>query len=329
MKTLFIAILFAFAFKSFASSTHGVLMVVKGDVTVVTSKDQKSVKAKIGTKIFPGDTIETKKDARAKLVMVDKNIINISPDSKFQLEKYEYNEKENKKGAILNVIYGKVRATVTQKYDGEENKFQVKTKSSVAGVRGTDFMVSFSQTTNTSKVVTFEGRVEVGSGLDATGRIQNPVVVDPGQFTVASANAVPTSPATMPQEELNSLSQQTVAEAPSSNENSGREPAQGEQGSEEKKKEGGSGSSREPSSQQPGAAAPSRGGSVLAEMGEDVAAPVVAGPLAPPPPMNILPPPGTQPSGTCPNGQCVPLNVIDPNLLNGRTRVLINVTPSP
>ncbi len=296
-------------------------MVVKGDVTVISSKDQKSAKAKIGTKVFPGDTIETKKDARAKLVMVDKNIINISPDSKFQLEKYEYNAQTNKKGAILNVIYGKVRATVSQKYDGEENRFQVKTKSSVAGVRGTDFMVSFNETTNTSKVITFEGRVEVGQGLDAMGKIQNPVTVDPGQFTVANLNAPPSLPSTVPQEEFKSLSQSTVAETQEMPTGEGeRSPSQSNEGD----------GSREPSSTQPspgsGTTPPPPQGGVLDEMGEDAAAPVVAGPLAPPP-TNLLPPPGTQPAATCPNGQCVPLNTIDPNLINTRTRVLINITP--
>lgn len=321
---MLLLVTFLFYVKTHASTVHGVLMVVKGDVTVISSKDQKSTKAKIGTKVFPGDTIETKKEARAKLVMVDKNIINISPDSKFQLEKYEYNAQTNKKGAILNVIYGKVRATVSQKYDGEENRFQVKTKSSVAGVRGTDFMVSFSETTHTAKVVTFEGRVEVGQGVDATGRIQNPVTVDPGQFTVANVNAPPSLPAAVPQEEFKSLSQSTVAETPDTGSagDGDRTPSQSPDG---EKKE----NSREPNSTSPSSGAnnpPPPQGGVLDEMGEDAAAPVAAGPLAPPP-SNLLPPPGTQPAAACPNGQCIPLNTIDPNLINTRTRVLINITP--
>lgn len=297
---------------SFANSAaHGVLVVVKGDVQIV-QKD-KTVKAKVGSKVIQGDTITTGKDARAKLVMVDKNVINISPDSKFLLEKYEYNPDQNKKGALLNVIYGKVRTTVNQKYDGTQNKFQVKTKSSVAGVRGTDFLVQYNQTTNTSKVVTFEGIVEVGAGLDTMGRITNPVSVTPGQYTVASIGTPPGAPVTMHQAEMNSLNSQTVADAPAQNE----QPVSTPSGD---KKE------RAPSNQQPQGSSPAAPGSVLNQMGEDVAAPVVGNPKMPPPPP-IVPAIG---SGTtpCPNGQCVPAPV-DPTLIQGKTNLLINLQPNP
>lgn len=247
--------------------------------------------------------------------MLDKNVINISPDSKFMLEKYEYNPEQNKKGALLNVIYGKVRTTVNQKYDGTENKFQVKTKSSVAGVRGTDFLVQYSETTNTSKVVTFEGIVEVGAGLDTAGRITNPVSVTPGQFTVASIGTPPAAPVTMPQAEVNSLNSQTVADAPAQNEQAIPAPT-GE------KKE------RTPSSLQPQGNTPPPPGSVLNQMGEDVAAPVVGGNTELPPPPPIVPAIGSGTTSTCPNGQCLPAP-IDPTLIQGKTNLLINLQPNP
>lgn len=305
---------------SFANSgAHGVLMVVKGDVQII-QKD-KAVKAKVGTKVLQGDTIATGKDARAKLVMVDKNVINISPDSKFLLEKYEYNPDQNKKGALLNVIYGKVRTTVNQKYDGEKNKFQVKTKSSVAGVRGTDFLVQFNQTTNTSKVVTFEGVVEVGVGLDTMGRITNPVSVTPGQFTVAAVGTPPTAPAVMPQAEISSLNSQTVAEAPAQS----QQPAPAANATEGDKKE------RTPSSVDPkqnnNQASPPTSGSVLNQMGEDVAAPVV-GDANNRMPTAVIPTIGPPASSTpCPNGQCMP-TAIDPTLMKGKTNLLINLQPN-
>lgn len=308
--------------KSFAQA-HGVLMVVKGDVQIL-QKDKPAIKAKVGLKVQQGDTISTGKDARAKLVMIDKNIINISPDSKFLLEKYEYNPDQNKKGALLNVIYGKVRTTVNQKYDGEINKFQVKTKSSVAGVRGTDFLVSYNQVTNTSKVVTFEGLVEVGKGLDAAGRISNPVSVSPGNFTVAAIGAQPTTPIAMPETEMADLQQQTVAEAPTKKEKSDQGPV----GPSDKKE-------RTPSNTPPpteGAVAPTAdtslapttgSGSVLGDMGEDVSAPVVGtvGSL-PPPPAPIATMPTKDPASYLP-----PPTTIDPINTSGKTNVLINLQP--
>jgi hypothetical protein len=295
--------------QSFATpSAHGVLMVVKGDVQV--KQKDKTFKARVGQKIVQGDTIITGKDARAKLVMVDKNIINISPESRFVLEKYEYNPERDKKGALLNVIYGKVRTTVNQRYDGEQNKFQVKTKSSVAGVRGTDFLVSYNNVTNTSKIVTFQGLVEVGVGLDNAGRILNAVSVPPGQFTVASVGIPPSTPAPVPQFEMAALNEQSVADAPQS-------PTTNELPVDGDKKE------RAPSNQPQ---TPNNPGSVLNDMGEDVAAPVVGerGTASTPPPPLV--PVGSQPP-PCPTGQCGLPTTIDPTLTGGKTNLIIDIAP--
>lgn len=305
---LVITLLSLFALNSFANpSAHGVLMVVKGDVQI--QQKDKLTKAKVGAKVVQGDTILTGKDARAKLVMVDKNVINISPESKFLLEKYEYNPDQNKKGALLNVIYGKVRTTVNQKYDGDQNKFQVKTKSSVAGVRGTDFLVSFNQVTNTSKVVTFEGLVEVGAGLDAAGRIANPVSVSPGQFTVASMGTAPSAPVILPQAEVAALNEQSVAEAPTQK---GSEPAA--PGNEKKE--------RSPSNNQPAPQPQPNGGSVMNNM--EGADPSASGPKMLPPP-----PPPITPVVTTPTEVPRLPTTVDPTLIQGKTNLLINLQPNP
>ena len=81
---------------SFAQSVHGVFRVVKGEITV-TSKSGTAAKAKIGQKVFPSDKIKAGADSRAKIVMIDKNEINISPDSEIVIENYTFKPEENKK----------------------------------------------------------------------------------------------------------------------------------------------------------------------------------------------------------------------------------------
>jgi hypothetical protein len=303
------------------AEVYGIMTVVKGDVEVI-AKDQKTIKARIGQKVFPGDAIIAKKDSRAKIEMLDKNIINISPDSKFVFQKYEYNPDQNKKGALLNVIYGKIRTTVNQKYDGEQNKFQVTTKTSVAGVRGTDFTVSFNETTNTSKVVTFSGTVEVGKSLDATGHIMGSVFVTPGHFTVASSHQAPTAPTPVPPQELATMKEQTLADSPS-HKDGPEVPKDSREPSSNKDQKGGQNNNNNGVGPN-GPGAPGTGsGSTLHEMGEDVSAPTanIAPPKIPTLPFN-----GTPTAGPCPNGQCLPPPV-DPNLLHGKTNVIINLQP--
>lgn len=288
----------------FSTEIYGVLMVVKGDVSVAVRKTNQTEKAKVGFKIFVGDTIVTGKDSRAKLVMIDKNIINISPDSKFVLEKYVYKPDEEKKSVSLNVLYGKVRSTVKQKYEGT-NTFRVKTPSAVAGVRGTDFVVGYSETTKVSKVVTFSGKVEVGSGVDGMGRIMNAVFVTPGQYTVASVGIPPSSPIQMPKTEMAVMKDQTDSEKakpmieerkPSNDKSNQNGPPNGKLDLE-----------------------PSKPHSMMEMMGED-AKRDVASEMDKRPPVMLIP--ANMPA--CSSGLCLPAN-INPEYMQGTTKLIINV----
>lgn len=217
----------------------GVMMVVKGSVQIQSAKEKKLIAAKIGAKVFAQDVIITGPDSRAKIVMSDKNEINVSPDTRLELEKYVYNPQKNEKNVLLNVVYGKVRSQVNQKYDADKNTFRVKTPSAVAGVRGTDFLASFDPGPKVSKVVTFSGVVEVGKP-GAGGAILNPVRVSPGQFTTATPGSAPSAPSPVPKAELNQLNQQTKAETAKGSETSsagGGAHADGEQKKEQGKEQ--------------------------------------------------------------------------------------------
>lgn len=195
---------------SFAAGAHGVFRVVKGKVSVKSARTGQKNRARLGSKVLPGDVIETEKNSRAKIVMVDNNEINISPESQIKIEKYEFDPSQGKKDVLLNVIYGKVRSKVEQKYDGRTSKFQVKTKSAVAGVRGTDFITGFSPATDTSQVVTFEGRVEFGLP-GPNGEILSPVQVVPGQMSeIVSGGIKP--PKAIPKLNLQKMDNESNAE---------------------------------------------------------------------------------------------------------------------
>lgn len=194
----------------FANPASGVFMVVKGDVKLFSKG--KTIAAKIGQKIFEGDSITTGPDSRAKVVMSDKNVLNISPDTKIEITIYKNDPTTNTKKVDLKVDQGKVRAAVEQKYDDEKNTFRIKTPTAVAGVRGTDFSVSFNPTTRRSQVVTFKGLVAVVKP-NANGSMAQPVLVRPGESSEISADSSkPESPKTMPKEELDKSDKDSVAD---------------------------------------------------------------------------------------------------------------------
>ncbi len=263
-KLLLCFFLGLFVASAHAQNVHGVLRVVKGEVQVKNAKGE-TAKARIGGKVFPKDVIITGKDARAKIVMVDNNEINVSPESQIEIQHYEYDPAGGKKDVLLNVIYGKVRSKVEQKYDGKTSKFQIKTPGAVAGVRGTDFLMGFNRADSSSRVVTFEGKVDFGTPGPG-GAIMNPVSVAPGMTAAVNASgSAPSAPAPMPKEELAKMDVETKSDAPKGQGpnapgNDQRAPAADE------KKEGGKGDGAGAGGPGPGGvAAGSDGGTVSSD----------------------------------------------------------------
>lgn len=240
VKTILFNLLLTFSvsFANAADSVHGVLRVVKGDVQIKSAKDGKSIRARLGEKVFPQDTVITGKDARVKIVMTDNNEINISPDSQMVIQNYVYNPEKGQKDVLLNVIYGKVRSKVEQTYDGKTTKFQVKTPSAVAGVRGTDFMTSFNNKNGSTQVVTFHGKVEFGVP-GPNGVINSPVMVQPGQMSSLAAGQTPQTPSAMPKEQLAKTDMDSKADdrVPAAQQTPGKEDTKSEKKDDSSKNE--------------------------------------------------------------------------------------------
>lgn len=217
---------------------QGVFTVVKGKVTILRAGKSKERKVRVGTKVYPQDTITADKDSRAKVVMTDKNILNISPESKIAIEAYENDPANKKKKVMLNLVYGKLRSTVNQKYDEKKNVYRVKTPSAVAGVRGTDFIVNHDIASKQSEITTFEGQVQVGSGITPNGGIANPVFVNPGQSTTAAFQRPPVKPFQVPKNKLAQLDKSSNADVASTDSNdSNRNPANDSSKNEDGNKE--------------------------------------------------------------------------------------------
>ena len=121
-----------------------------GRVWVVDFRGQKQMAQK-GMKVYEGETLITDKASKVRIMFKDSNQVNLSPDSHLVLTHYKV-WKKTKGNVLMDLIKGRVRSRVNQKYKGTEtSRFTVKTKSAVAGVRGTDFVVTYEEG---SKVIT-------------------------------------------------------------------------------------------------------------------------------------------------------------------------------
>lgn len=192
------------------SAEYGVFMVVKGQVLI--ENVQSSLEAKVNSKVQVGDTVVTANDSRAKIVMSDRNIINISPNTRLKIEKYTNSGDD--KNVHLNLIEGKVRNNVEQKYDNKNSKFEVRTATAVAGVRGTQFVTSYDKATRVTEVITIKGQVlfqNIAAGKNVP--VTEPVVVGKGEKSQAQDGASPAPPAKVPEKEFRQIDSETSVKA--------------------------------------------------------------------------------------------------------------------
>jgi hypothetical protein len=112
--------------------------------------------------IHEGDRILTGETGKVQIQFRSGNLLNVTPNTEVVITDASDSVPDVKqKKMLLDLIKGKVRSQVNQKYEGDQAYYRVRTSSAVAGVRGTEFVVTALENKNEfeTKVETLEGRV--------------------------------------------------------------------------------------------------------------------------------------------------------------------------
>lgn len=149
-----------------------------GAVVVVRGGGEMPVNT--GAEIAATDAIRTGADSRAEITFSDGSVLTIGPDSEVVIAQFAPDEAEA--NAFLDLLSGIVRVTVNKATGW--GKFDVRTSTAVASVRGTEYLVD--STDATSAVFVVEGRVAVSSRVGA-----GTVVIRAGQGVDVTAEYVP------------------------------------------------------------------------------------------------------------------------------------------
>lgn len=126
------------------------------------------------------DRIRTGAGGRAEIVFQDGSILTVGAESEVAIASFAPDPAES--NAVLELLSGIVRATVNQATGW--NRFEIRSSTAVASVRGTDFLVEANA--DTSAVFVAEGRVAVSSRAGA-----GTVVIREGQGVDVGANVEP------------------------------------------------------------------------------------------------------------------------------------------
>ena len=167
---------------------------------------------RVGDEIPAGQMIRTGPTGAAKLLLADKSIVDLAKDTAFTIESSVQDV-----GSSTKLDFGMVRSSIQKKME-KKIKFQMRTKTAVLAVRGTEFIVRSGGSGQkvADQITVRDGQVAVGQGggiatrmlnpgdqLSTVGRfVNNQVQIDTRQTTVTQikpeAMAAITNQATVP-----------------------------------------------------------------------------------------------------------------------------------
>ncbi|MBI5526173.1 MAG: FecR domain-containing protein [Deltaproteobacteria bacterium] len=146
--------------------TVGMVSLCEGAAQVVSGGTAREALA--GDELYEGDTLLTGAGGKLKVLFRDDSLVTLSGNAKLDITGYRVDASKKLRTSVLTLVRGKVMSLVSRMYANPASGFEVKTKTAVAGVRGTRFVVETGE--GPDRVATFEGTVLV-SKSDGKGEV--------------------------------------------------------------------------------------------------------------------------------------------------------------
>ena len=136
-------------------------------------RNEPSLPLVVGSSLVEGDRLQTGKDGFATLELADGTHLIIPPNTSLELGKLRQTVLTGATDRIVNLQHGEVDSEVTHA-TRKDDRFQIRSPSVVAGVRGTSFHVSYDGGNESTAVEVLDGAVGVdaaqgGAGAPAPG----------------------------------------------------------------------------------------------------------------------------------------------------------------
>jgi hypothetical protein len=163
------------------SADVGIATGAEGKILQFHEGEKKGESVELASPVFMNDRIKTKGNAEASFTFDDKSSLTIGENSNVRIKKHIYDPEKDLRQTVVNVAEGTVRFVVT-KGKAKGSSFKVVTPTAVAGVRGTEFVVSVDKTGKTS-FIGISGSIETAAIL-ANGQLGKKSIVAKGQMVL-------------------------------------------------------------------------------------------------------------------------------------------------
>lgn len=135
----------------------GMISLVEGNAAVITGGQEREALA--GGELYEGDVVTTASGGKVKILFRDDSLVTVSAETRIEIATYMVDPASKTRKTVLAVAKGKVLSLVSRVFTNPASMFEVKTKTAVAGVRGTRFVVEAAD--EGDRIATLEGSVAV------------------------------------------------------------------------------------------------------------------------------------------------------------------------
>jgi hypothetical protein len=119
----------------------GKVLLVQGQAVIIHTGQPKGFYARNNQLLFKDDTLITLNRGRIRIQLTDESIITLASGTKLVLNKSVYDPDNKARSSFVGMDKGKARFLIKKLVEFKQSEFKVKTKTAVAGVRGSEFMI--------------------------------------------------------------------------------------------------------------------------------------------------------------------------------------------
>jgi hypothetical protein len=182
---------------AFAQEQVGVVDAIEGQAEVLHAGA--SAWTALGEKapVLLGDQLRTQAGAKLRVVLREDSVLQLGPSSQLEITQQLLAPTAVSR---FQLLFGTLRAIVTERYSQLRGRFDVETPTAIAGVRGTIFIAQYDPAQEETLVVGIE-RVTHVSGRTGGGEVE----LGPGMATRVRRGSRPVRPEPIPGAQLRGL----------------------------------------------------------------------------------------------------------------------------
>jgi len=126
--------------------------------SVSFTRDKARLPAELDMALLPGDTVETGKDAQAEVTFDDSSTLDLDPETRFGISEMAKDSASGQRTVRTSLLSGELQARIAKL--AQNSTFEIESPTSVAAVRGTEFIVAY-RPGQPTQVTVLIGRVGV------------------------------------------------------------------------------------------------------------------------------------------------------------------------